>query len=83
MVDVLRAEERHLVVDAMVQPFALFVKVKVVLLQLGMAITFHVPLVIRQADAKSVKVQESVCAQIRISLDTHQGQTLFMELMVE
>jgi len=48
-----------------------------------MEITFPVQHVIRQASAKSVKVPENVCAQIRISLVTRQVQTPFMGRMEE
>ncbi len=83
MADVQLVEEQHLVVDAMEQLYALFVKGMVVLLRLDTAIIFLVLHVIRLADAKFVKVRGSAYVQIQISQDIHQAQTHSMELMEE
>lgn len=83
MVYALCAEEQHLVADAMVQPFALFVKEEVVLLQLDMVIIFLVQLVIRLANARFVKVLGNAYVLNLIFQDTYQAQIRFMEQMEE
>lgn len=83
MVYVPLVEEQSLVEDVMVRRLALYVKEEAVLLRLDMEDTFHVRLVIRRENVKSVKVQGSVCVLAGISQDIYQGQTLFMGLMEE